>query len=232
MANEFTGFPTEAIDFLEQIKTNNNRDWFLAHKNIYEEKVKGALVRFLEVLKPRLAKFAPEIEVNPAKAIFRIYRDIRFSQDKSPYKTHVAASLPSKDMKDGMGAVLYFHLESTEVLIAGGLYHPPSTALLAVRQYIAENSRKLRTIIDSTKFKNQFGGLRGEQLIRVPKGFAADHPAADLLRFKDYLAYVECPPKLATSPEIVPFTLQVFRDVMPLVRFLNAGIQRAPRKSF
>jgi len=227
MKNSFPGFSPEALKFLRDLKNNNHREWFLANKHIYEYKVKAPMVALLMALKPELRKIAPEMDVDPARNIFRIYRDIRFSHDKSPYKTHIAAYFqPKKKPASG----LYLHLEADKLFLGGGVYAPGSTELLTVRSHIAANHQKLRKIIVAPDFKKLFGKLEGDQLSRVPRGFAADHPAADLLRHKQFLAFVTLPSALALTAAIVPETVRYFKGMMSLVRFLNEALRKTPRK--
>ncbi len=230
MSQTFKGFPPEGIAFLRDLKRNNNREWFLEHKQTYETKVKGPMVDFILALQPEMKKIAPEIEVSP-KSIFRIYRDVRFSQDKSPYKPHVSASFDPRNLRN-MAAGLYIHVEPNRLMIAGGLYHPDSGQLLAVRNRIASRHRKLRGIIGSSEFKRLFGKLEGEQLSRMPRGFAEDHPAADLLRYKQYLAWVELPASVAKTSKLLPESVKYFKGMIPLIRFLNAALKKAPVKSW
>lgn len=230
MGQLFKGFPPEGIAFLRDLKRNNNREWFLEHKQIYESKVKGPMVEFILALQPEMKKVAPEIDVSP-KSIFRIYRDVRFSQDKSPYKTHVAASFDPKNLRN-MAAGLYIQLEPKRVMIAGGLYQPDSGQLFAVRTRIASQHRKLRNIIGSNEFKRLFGKMEGEQLSRMPRGFPENHPAADLLRYKQYLAWVELPAAVAKTSKLLPETVRYFSGMIPLIRFLNAALKEAPVKSW
>ncbi len=223
MKNTFPGFPQEALKFLRDLKKNNNRDWFLANKQTYENQVRAPMVTLLTAMEPEIRKFAPEINVDPKRNIFRIYRDIRFSQDKSPYKTHIAAYL-EPDKKPSCG--LYLHLDAEQYFLGGGVYHPGSPELLAIRNHVASDYRKLLKVITSSEFKKLFGTLEGEQLSRVPRGFAADHPAADLLRRKQFLAFVKLPAKVAITPAVVNETVRYFKAMMPLVRFLNEALRK------
>ena len=225
----FPGFPPEALRFLRQLKRNNNRDWFLQNKTVYETKVKAPMIDLLSKLQPEIRKFAPEISYDPVKSIFRIYRDIRFSSDKSPYKTNIAASLSPSDRRGQHFAGLYLHLDPDEFMVAGGLYHPEKDALMAVRQHVASEYTKLRSIIQSQLFKKFFGKMEGDQLSRVPRGFSANHPAGDLLRHKDFLAYSGFEAKFAESPDLQKAILERFHAMMPLLRFLNNALQKMPR---
>jgi uncharacterized protein (TIGR02453 family) len=173
-----------------------------------------------------LAGFAPEYATDPEKAIFRIYRDVRFSKDKKPYKEHIAASFP---LRGGIGhdhGGLYLHVSHKEVAIGGGVYLPDPATLLAIRNHIAENHRALRRILANAKVRSLLGDLQGEQLTRVPKGFCAEHPAADLLRFKQFVLYVELAPDIATTPRLYPEIVDRFRAMLPFLRFLNAPLAK------
>lgn len=226
----FAGFPPDALQFLTQLEKNNNREWFLAHKLVYETKVKAPMIELLRGLQPELKRFAPEIVYDPARSIFRIYRDIRFSADKSPYKTHVAVYLSPSVSSRVDRAGLYLHLEPARLLIAGGLYRPPSPALRAVRHYIVEHEGSIRRILAAKEFVRLFGTLGGDELSRAPRGFPPDHSAADLLRHKDFIVDVERPARIAQSAELFPMVLDHFRAMMPLVRFLNEALSIIPAK--
>jgi uncharacterized protein (TIGR02453 family) len=139
MTNGFGGFPPETLRFLRQLKRNNKREWFLAHKNVYELKVKTPMIELVLALGQAMQKSAPELVMDPKRAIYRIYRDIRFSADKRPYKTHVAAIFVPRGIPKKTGACLYFHIEPSKVVIAGGVYMPDPATLRALRQHIADN---------------------------------------------------------------------------------------------
>jgi uncharacterized protein (TIGR02453 family) len=228
MGNGFSKFPPEALEFFRQLKRHNNRPWFLKHKEIYEEKVKAPMVELVLALGNEIRNFAPEMGVEPSRAIYRIYRDTRFSHDKSPYKTQIAAVFSPREFPKHMAAGLYFHVSASEVEIAGGVYMPGSAELVAIRRHISEQPGKLRAILERKEFKRQFGGLWGEQLARVPRGFPPDHPAADLLRYKQFLVDVTQPAELATTPDLFRVIIQHFETMMPLVRFLNLPLKRDP----
>ena len=224
MASGFPGFPPETLEFLRQLARNNNRGWFQAHKVIYEEKVKTPMIGLVLALGGAMQSFAPEMIVDPRSAIFRIYRDTRFSRDKAPYKTQIAAVFDPRGIPRHRGAALYCHFSPEEVLIAGGVYMPIPADLRAIRQHVAANYRELRKIITAPEFKKNFGRLEGEQLTRTPREYPPDHPAADLLRYKQYLVSVTDAPRLAESPKLFPRILTAFRVMMPLIRFLNTPL--------
>ena len=229
MKNTFPGFPPEALKFFRALKRNNDREWFGRNKHVYEENVRQPMVELVLAVGRELQRFAPEMQTDPARSIYRIYRDTRFSPDKTPYKTHIAATFKPRGMPKHNCAGLYFHVAPEGVEIAGGVYMSEPEALLAIRRHIGEHHRQFRSIIEGRAFRRLFGQMWGEQLKRVPKGFAADHPAADLLRYKQFLADVSKPAQLAESAELLPTIVELFRGMMPLVRFLNEPLQALPR---
>jgi uncharacterized protein (TIGR02453 family) len=227
MPPAFKGFPPETLSFLRKLERHNDRAWFLAHKEVYEAKVRKPMVELVLALGSAVQSFAPEMVTDPKRSIYRIYRDTRFSADKRPYKTHIADLFWPRGLPKHAGAGLYFHIAPEEILIGGGIYMPGAAELRAIRPHIANHWKEMRKIVGSRNFNKLFGSLEGEQLARVPREFPPDHPAADLLRYKQYLAGVTEPPALAASPRLFPRILVVFAALMPLVRFLNTPL-RAP----
>ena len=225
MTNGFEGFPPETLKFLRQLKRNNNREWFLAHKDVYELKVKAPMTELVLALGPVMQQSAPEFVVNPKRAIYRIYRDIRFSADKTPYKTHIAAIFVPRDIPKKSGACLYFHIEPAEALIAGGLYMPDPATLRTVRQHIAANWEELLSITNHRNFRKLFGNLQGDRLVRPPRGYPADHPAIDVLRQKQFFVSHTEPAELAEGQKLFPRLLLLFSAMIPLVRFLNKPLK-------
>jgi uncharacterized protein (TIGR02453 family) len=214
-------FTNQSLRFLRDLKRNNRREWFNAHRDDYEAHVRQPMTLIVSRLADDLREFGPEFVVNPKTSMYRIYRDIRFSENKAPYKTHVAANFPTRGLPKHEGAGLYFHVSPDEVWIGGGMYAPPQPQLHAVREHIAVNSRRLRTLVESPVFRRDVGTLEGERLQRVPRGFAKDHDAAEYLKFRQFLAGREFEPAFATSPRFYAGLLTVFRRVAPLMRFLN-----------
>jgi uncharacterized protein (TIGR02453 family) len=212
-------FPKEGLDFLRGLKRNNRRPWFQKRKDDYEQYVKAPMVEFVMALAHDLP---PEYVADPAKSIFRIYRDVRFSKDKSPYKTHAAAHFPPRGKPRGLGAGLYFHISPDEVWIGGGYYAPTPQEALAVRTRIAERPRALENIVGSPEFRKRFGKLEGAKLTRVPRGFLSDHPAAEWLKHKQWIAGAELKPEAATGPKFYDTLLAHFRAALPLLQFLNS----------
>jgi len=227
-APRFAGFPPEAMQFFRGIARNNNREWFLPRKALFEEKVKRPMWELVEALNASMKEFAPEYTTDPAKAIYRFYRDTRFSKDKSPYKEQIAASFHRRGVECG-GAGYYVSVSHKEVGIGGGVYMPSPETLLAIRNHLAERHEEFRRITGTRAVARLLGGLQGEQLTRVPKGFAKDHPAEDLLRYKQFLLYVELPAEIAVTGELLAEARKRFRAMAPFMEFLNAPLERAAK---
>lgn len=214
-------FSPKALSFLRALKRHNDREWFKARKTQYERLLREPMIAIIEQLGHDFRTFAPDLVATPKASLYRIYRDTRFSENKAPLKTSIAASFPSRGLPKHQGAGLYLEIAPGWVWIGGGLYAPDTSQLLAVREHIAAQERRLRAIVESREFTRIAGPLHGERLRRVPRGFAKDHPAADLLTYKQFLAAREFPAAFATSPRFYAGVLAVFRQVVPLTRFLN-----------
>ena len=202
---------------------NNRRDWFHANKARYEADVRTPMLAVIERLAADFGSFAPELCADPKVSLFRPWRDTRFSEDKKPLKTHVAAVFPHRSLGRMNGAGLYFEIAPRWVWIGGGIYAPDTSQLQLLREHIAERHRDLDRIVRSTGFK-RLGGLQGERLLRVPRGFAKDHPAAHYLQFRQFVGFREEPAAFAMRPGFYRELVATFRQLTPLVRFLNEPI--------
>lgn len=218
-------FTVETLSFLRRLKRNNRREWFNARREEYETHVRQPMITIIERLAVDLRTFAPELVVSAKTSMYRIHRDTRFSGNKAPYKTHVAASFPCRDLPKHEGAGLYFHVSADDVWVGGGMYAPQTPQLQAVREHIAANFRRFRTIAESPGFRRSVGSIDGEQLQRVPRGFPKDHEAAEYLKFRQFLAGCEFEPSVATSSRFYRALLNVFGEVAPLIRFLNEPLR-------
>jgi uncharacterized protein (TIGR02453 family) len=221
MARRAGYFPRASLAFLRALKRNNRREWFQPRKEQFDADVRAPMLAIVERLADDLRSIAPEIVVDPKTAMYRIYRDTRFSENKTPYKTHVAAVFPWRGLPKHEGAGLYFHVSPDEVWMGGGMYSPQTAQLHAVREHIAGNVRRMRAIVESPGFRRHVGELEGERLQRVPHGFPKDHAAAEYLKYRQFLAGRELPPASACSPRFYSTLITVFRQVAPLARFLN-----------
>jgi len=191
MANPYV---TPALfKFLRKLKVNNDRDWFNEHKNIYEKAVKEPLLDFIADFAPHLASISPHFLAIPKAnggSLFRIYRDIRFSKNKDPYKTHAAVQFRHSAGKNVHAPGFYLHLEPGSVFLAMGLWQPEMGVLTDVRRAIAEQPERWSEIISEKPFSTNFR-MEGSSLKRAPKGFGPDHPLIDELKKKDFIAVHE-----------------------------------------
>lgn len=208
------------LAFLRALKRNNTREWFHARRDRYEADVRAPMVAIVERLARDLRTVAPEFVADPKISLFRPWRDTRFSEDKAPLKTNVAAVFPHRALGRMAGAGLYFEVAPTWVWIGGGIYAPDTSQLQAIREHIAAHHGELTRILRARRFA-ALGGLTGEQLTRVPRGFAKDHPAADLLRHRQFLGVREEPAAFAVAPDFYRQLLATFTTIVPLCRFLN-----------
>jgi len=217
-------FTKKTLAFLRALKRHNDREWFRARKADYEQDVRGPMVALLGQLARDLPAFAPDLVSDPRVCLFRIYRDTRFSNDKRPLKTNVAAHFPSRRLPRGEGAGLYIEVAPQWVWIGGGIYMPSPTELHAVRASIADDHRRFHRVVTAPAFRAAVGELGGGQLTRVPRGYLKDHPAAGYLRHKQFVGGTEFQAEFALSPRFYAKLLEVFRAVAPLVSFLNTAI--------
>jgi uncharacterized protein (TIGR02453 family) len=222
-------FTPKTLSFLRALKRHNDREWFKARKAEYERDVRAPMVAVIERLSDDFRGFAPELVASERVSLYRIYRDTRFSADKTPLKTHIAANFPWQGLPKHEGAGLYFHVSPSEVWAGGGMYAPQTSQLHLVREHLSRNYTRFRTIVESPSFRRRTGGLDGEQLQRVPRGFPADHPAAAYLKYCQFLAGVQYPAAFATSLRFYATLLALFREIAPLVRFLNEPLLAAPK---
>ncbi|MEO8259008.1 MAG: DUF2461 domain-containing protein [Acidobacteriota bacterium] len=214
-------FTPAATAFLRALKRHNDREWFKARKERYELLLRAPMIAIVERLAVDFRTFAPELVASPKTSLYRIYRDTRFSANKAPLKTHIAAVFPCRGMARHQGAGLYLEVAPTWVWVGGGLYAPEPAELQAVREHLAANVRAFRKLVEAPAFRRGVGPLGGNKLQRVPRGFARDHEAAEYLKHRQFLAGREFPAGFASSPRFYRGVLDVFRQMAPLIRFLN-----------
>lgn len=215
------------MKFLRSLKRNNRREWFQPRKEIFEAQVKAPMVELVEAINAELANFAPDHINDPKKAIYRIYRDTRFSSDKTPYKTHIAAVFPRRGLERHSSAGFYFHISTESVGIAAGAYMPGPEELLGVRTWLTENHEVFRKAARGPE--KLMGKLEGSSLSRSPKGFDPQHPAADLVRRKQWVYWKELDLKLAETPRLLPELVKRFRACAPVIGMLNAAFVKPAR---
>src|SRR5215510_6491638 len=226
---DFGGFRPAALRFLRDLTRNNEKVWFEANRDLYEREVREPMRQLVEALDTRLASIAPEIVGDPKRSMFRIHRDVRFSADKAPYKTNAGVWLYHRDagrkvgtLGEGGGAGFYFHLDSTACFMAGGIWMPARPALIRIREAIAGQPTALTRLTKAPAFRRRFDGLRTEpKLVRVPREFAPDHPAAEWLKLQSFTAAGAIERSVVTSPRLVDRLCRDFEVLVPLVRWLN-----------
>ena len=217
-------FTIKTLRFLRALKRHNDREWFRARKTQYEADVRQPMIDLIDRLARDFKSFAPEFVAEPKVSLYRIYRDTRFSADKTPLKTHAAAHFPMRGLPKGAGGGLYFEVTPTWVWIGGGLYMPSNPQLNLIRSQIAATHPRFHRLVTAATFRRTVGTLEGERLSRVPRGYQKDHPAAHYLQFKQFLAGREFEAEFATSRTFYKELLATFRAVVPMVRFLNGAL--------
>ena len=221
MPPKFPGFSPDALAFLRALKRNNRREWFQPRKEKYEKLIKEPMLELVSCLNQEFARFAPDYITPPHKAVYRIYRDTRFSKDKTPYKTHISAIFPRHTAVKREGAVFYFHFTEKEVLVFGGVYSPEREELLAYRTLLEQHHEEFQRILADKKIKRLLGGLQGEKLTRTPKGFPVGHPAEDLLRHRQWFLETTFGVEVLTSKRLVGELARHFEPMAPMIEFMN-----------
>lgn len=207
-------------DFLSKLKRSNNRPWFQKNKTHYLE-ARANFTDLVAILIHRITEFDESlIGVEPKDCLFRIYRDVRFSKDKSPYKTWLSAAM-SGGGKNSSGPGYYIHLEPGNTYLGGGIWHPEKDHLYRIRRFIAEKGSELDSIVTDRTFKKYFGELGGEQLKTAPRGFPKDHPHIRWLRYKDYLAGCKLDDVELKSQAVIGKIAQRYEAMLPLFNFLR-----------
>lgn len=215
----------DTLTFLADLAVNNNREWFAEHKARYQA-ARQNHIDFLDNLLQEMQHFEPAARGQQGKElVYRIYRDVRFSNDKRPYKDHFGAYLAEGGRKSVLPGY-YLHLAgNNNSFLAGGLWYPPAPELKAVRQEIDYNLDALKAIVEADEFKQKFGALQGEQLKTTPKGYDKENPAIHYLRFKSWNAVMPLSDAVVLSDKLLETVLDGYRSLKPLNDFLKAPIQ-------
>ncbi len=229
---EFTGFRPAALTFLRRLRRNNEREWFERNRGTYEGELRAPMAALVEDVDVRLATMAPELVGDPRRSLFRIHRDVRFSKDKSPYKTHVACWFFHGDAGRGVGtttphggAGFYFHMEPDRISIGGGIWMPPRPTLQRIRDVVAEDHRPLARVLADPTLKRRFGTLAEENMLsRMPRGFSDQHPAAQLLRHQSFTVGREITQRDAFSARLPDLLARDYARMLPLVRWINGAL--------
>lgn len=225
-----TYFSGEALKFLRGLKRNNDRVWFAARKDVYERELKAPMLKVIGAVNEAMAEFAPMHVRPPEKIMMRIYRDIRFSKDKRPYKTHVSSWWVRDGLEKTSGAGFYFSVSPEEVVIAAGVYMPEREQLLAIRRYLAEHHAEFRGLMKGKKLRALMTENDGAPLTRAPKGFPEEHPAIDLLRNRQWGVSARLPAERALKASLVKDVVERFRAAAPVIALLNAPLVGKPRR--
>ena len=199
-------FTHDTLKFLRALKRNNDREWFKARKDKYEEHVRGPMIAVIERLARDFQTFAPEIVASPKTSLYRIYRDTRFSDNKTPLKTQVSASFRWKGLPKGEGAGLYLEVHPQWVWMGGGFWAPPAPQLVRIRAHIADTFPEIDRLSHSKSFASVFGMLDGEKLTRVPRGYPKDHPAAEYLEVQAVPGGSGVSPRVCNQRRVLPST--------------------------
>lgn len=231
MAKTFPGFSPKALTFFHQLEKNNDRNWFAAHKELFESEVRQPMIALTSLICDDFRNIAADyIPDKPEKAIYRIYRDTRFSKDKTPYKTHIGTHLQHRRIPKNAGAGFYFEISHRGVGMGGGMYMPGPEQLQAVRQVLAKQWEQFAKLCEGRALVKVLGSVQGDKAARVPKGFDPQSPAADWLRYKQIYYFLELPAKLALTPDLYPAILSRLKVLVPFNDFLNSAIISALRE--
>jgi uncharacterized protein (TIGR02453 family) len=216
--------------FLAELSENNNRAWFVMNKPRYDI-LRAEFLDLVTALIADIARFDPAVAgCNPKKALFRINRDMRFSRDKSPYKTTFSAAITASGLKkpsQGGGPAYYFHIDADgKLLVAGGEYMPPPDRLRAIRRHVIEDASGFAKLLKNKKLVGAYGGLQEEgKLTRPPKGFAADTPHVEFIKLKSFIVWNETSLKRKIPKDLRTELVDGFRNAYPLVTWLR-GVEQ------
>ena len=226
MSRATQSFPPELFDFLRDLRRNNRREWFQANKERYEDSVRHPALQFISDFGPHLGKISPNYSADPRPvggSMFRIYRDVRFSKDKSPYKTSVGIQFRHKQSKDVHSPGFYLHLEPNGCFVGVGIWHPDGASLAKIRSFLVDDSDRWTRTLAGKRFQQEFQ-LGGESLKRAPKGYDPDHPLIEDLKRKDFIAYTPLDDSVVTSPGFLQEYARLCRAGTPFVRLLADAV--------
>lgn len=220
---ETTYFTAETFAFLRDLKQNNNRDWFKANRDRYEEHLKEPAQRFIMDFAEPLEEISPAFVADPRPvggSLFRIHRDTRFSRDKSPYKTAIGIQFRHHTAKDAHAPGFYLHIAPGEVFSAMGIWHPDTATLRRIRDALVESPPSWRRAIDDSAFRAHYD-LAGESLVRAPRGYDPEHPLIDDLKRKDFIAVTQIDEEAVMRPDFLPAYAELAQAGKPLVSWLD-----------
>ncbi|HEY0760313.1 MAG TPA: DUF2461 domain-containing protein [Acidisarcina sp.] len=231
MAKANPCFSPEAFKFLRALKRNNRREWFEPRKHLFEQEIKRPMLSLISEVTAAMESFAPEHVRPPEKSLLRIYRDVRFSSDKSPYKQHIAAWWTRAGLEKTSGAGFYLHIAADEVVIAAGVYMPERAQLLAIRSWLLEHHEDFRKLLNERRLRRSMKTFEGLALTRPPRGVSPEHPAIDLLKCRQWGVAATLPVEAALKPSLPSEVIKRFRLSTPLVSALNEPLSGAPPRA-
>lgn len=215
-------FKPAIFRFMKDLQANNNRDWFQANKDRYENELRGPALEFITEFGEHLLAISPHFRADPRRSggsLFRIYRDIRFSKDKSPYKDHVGIHFRHQEGKNAHTPGFYLHLQPRNCFVGVGLWRPDSSILKVLRANVAANPDAWRQVVQDDAFRQAYT-IEAESLKRVPRGYAADHEMAEVLKLKSYTAFTPLTQRQVTSTDFVEEYARLCQVGGRLVRYL------------
>ncbi len=221
-SNEFSGFKPAGLQFLKELRINNNRDWFQKNKLRYESDVLFPALNFISVIGEELPNFAPNFTAIPKRiggSLMRIYRDTRFAKDKTPYKTNIGIQFRHRQAKDVHAPGYYVHIAPDECFVGVGTWHPPSDSLFKIREHIVNQPKKWMDLKDDNALNKQFE-MVGDKLKSVPRGFDKNHELIDDLKWKDFIVVRNLSVGDVQKEGFVDFTLELFNTASPYMQFL------------
>jgi uncharacterized protein (TIGR02453 family) len=224
---QFNGFPKDFFKFFDELKKNNNRDWFAANKPRYFESVVQPMGDYIVSIAPHLQRISPFYKADPRPhggSMFRIYRDARFSKDKTPYKTHAACHFRHEAGRDAHAPGFYLHIETDRISIGGGIWRPPSKQLGLIREFIADNPSAWEKLVKSPAIR-EMGGIQGDSLIRPPRGYNPDARHMEDLKRKSFFLMSNTDTELALSSALVTESAEIFRKVAKLNHFITDALE-------
>jgi len=206
-------FGPGVLKFLADLSNNNDREWFKAHRETYEGELREPALMFIRVMADGIESISPHFTASDEKvggSLMRIHRDVRFSKNKSPYKTNVGIQFRHVAGKDVHAPGLYFHVEPGRVFLGAGMWRPEREALSTIRRSIVEDPKRWKRVRDAKRFRSVWD-IGGDNLSRAPRGFPADHPMIEDLKRTDHIAFCEFPDSFATAPDLVPKVLEHYK---------------------
>ncbi len=227
-AKDFPGFCPQGIALMRKLKRNRRHEYFQAHRELYDYKITTPLLNLVCSLSREFARFAPDYVTPPEKAVFRIFGNTASSRNLTTRRTHPAAIWVRKDANGARGACLYFHFTPNEAVVLGGVYSAEPAELLAYRRLLHDHYMELEEILRSPKLKTLAGKLQGEKSSRMPKGFSGNHPAAELIKQKQWYLVSMLDMGLISTDRLLPALVNHFEVMAPLVEFLNRPFAAKP----